>query len=503
MKYFITLLPLVWSVLLPAQGEALFSDAELHEIRIENADTTFDLSDREYQQVDIIIDGERLDSVAIRLKGNISATHTNRKVPLKVKTNKFVRGKKIDGIKEFTLHNQYQDPSMLREKITYDLMGELGLHSLRAAFARVYINDVYWGLYTLLEAKDELYDRAFDNDDAAVLESFEGGNMCYAGPNRADYTHELFGDSYIIDNGEADTAWAYFPAMLDAANNTPAADYMDIVPGFLNVTDWFTYQAANVYLVNPDSYLAFEGNQLYYFNEMSRIWEVIPWDFNASLGLWNTNNYGPGDLALVPEAMNGCIARRMGEVPELMDIYNGAICNLINELADTTRMVTRIDALRGQIEQAVYDDGRKEFTNADFDRATEYGYFESRTESSFEENVPALKTFFIDRANFIRTELATANVDCIALPTYEPFAEGQLSVSPNPAFDEVFVSLTEPGDDLDRVELYDCAGRLLISQAGRNSPKAELSLVNLPAGLYVVRVHSGSGKVGVRKLVKR
>ena len=84
-----------------------------------------------------------------------------------------------DGIKEFTLHMNFQDPTMLREKLTYDICEEMGLFSLRTAFAKVYINNVYWGLYTLVEGKDEMYKHQFGNRSSDAIESLDFGDMCY------------------------------------------------------------------------------------------------------------------------------------------------------------------------------------------------------------------------------------------------------------------------------------------------------------------------------------
>ncbi|PJA09985.1 MAG: hypothetical protein COX70_00205 [Flavobacteriales bacterium CG_4_10_14_0_2_um_filter_32_8] len=40
----------------------------------------------------------------------------------------------------------FEDPTLMREKLTYDICNEMGLFSLRTAFTKVYINNVYWGV---------------------------------------------------------------------------------------------------------------------------------------------------------------------------------------------------------------------------------------------------------------------------------------------------------------------------------------------------------------------
>ncbi len=464
-----------------AQGDNLFDDQFLHEIRFTAVDSSIFINSKDYQQVHIEIDDVFIDSIGFKKKGNISATHENNKFPFKIKTNKYVRGKKYDDIKEFTLHNNYQDPSMMREKMTYDLMRDMGLHGLRAAFAKVYINDRYWGLYTLLEAKDELYKRKFDNNDGAVMESLDFGTMCYLGPNQSDYDSGL--PTYQIDNGDEMVAWDNFIPMLDKANNTAASEYMTVVPKSLNLDHFFRYQAANVYLLNFDSYIGFKGNQLYYFDEATTIWEVIPWDFNASFGLWNSNNHRPFDYpVLPPDINNGCIASNINEVSELETVYFDAMCELATNLADTSRLINLIDQWRAQIESAVYEDTRKEFDNARFDQGTEYGYFNH----AGEEFVPGMKTFVVDRWKFVQQQLAMLGKTCESTATQEIKDFAGIKIFPNPA--QGFLTIEWLDEAADRsIKIMDANGRLVMD-IETWSPTIDIRA--LPEGLYFLNLIS-------------
>ena len=153
------------------QGEDLYNDDILHEIRFTGFDTTRLDGSKKYQPVALSIDGTTIDSIGVKEKGNTSNGVPNLKVPLKIKTNKYVKGREYDGVREFTLHNNYQDPTMMREKITYEVCRDMGLLALRTAYARVYINDEYWGLYTVVEGKDELFEHRLGNDDADAIET--------------------------------------------------------------------------------------------------------------------------------------------------------------------------------------------------------------------------------------------------------------------------------------------------------------------------------------------
>lgn len=467
-------------------GNNLFDDSFLHEIRFEQADTNKFINTKKYQQLKMIVDGNVIDSVGFKRKGNISQYSNPNKKAIKIKTNKYVKGKKYDGIKEFTLHMNYQDPTMMREKLTYDLCAKMGLFSLRTAFAKVYINDVYWGLYTIVEGKDEMYKRFFDNRDMDAIESLDMGNMCYISDNplEYDYNNNSSGIPYYqLENGNKSTAWARFAKMIDKANNTDNNVYMDTVPKYLNLRDFFKYQAINVYLMNMDSYINFKGNQIYVFDTTKNIWQVTPWDFNASFGLWDTNNYSPTDYPMIPNAIaNGCIAGKMNEIPELKNYYLDAMCQLNSLIGNTAEYFSKIDSWKSQIQQAVYDDTRKHISNTDFDNSLEYGYL-----NLFGEKIPALKTFITERLTVVTDGLKNENYDCTTdVKDISYTKKSNINVYPNPMTDIIHIDAFKTEIKNYKVEIVNTLGKIVYSSHNDKS----INLTSLQQGVYFLTLRN-------------
>lgn len=463
-----------------AQGENLFDDSFLHEIHFENMDTLLINGQKIYQMANMTFDGFTTDSIGIKDKGNLSSSAPNRKLPLKIKTNKYVSGKKYDGIKEFTLHNNFEDPTMMREKLTYDLCGQLGLFSLRTAFAKVYFNGDYWGIYTIVEGKDEFYKHQFDNRDADAIESLDFGDMCFISNVADDYNYDITGwPEYILENGDESTAFQRFSEMIDKANNTADDVYLSEVAGYLNLEHFFKYQAANVYLMNFDSYIGFKGNQIYLYDTIATIWQVIPWDFNASLNLWddgNGNQYADA-YPLYPNSIsNGCIAERLNTIPELKNHYLNAMCELANSYADTITMNSQIDFLKNQIQTAVYADWRKLYSNQEFDETTGYGDFIIGA-NEFE----GLKTFFADRYSNIKQSLIDEGFSCMTTSVDEDLNnELDATFFPNPSNDYLDVKQNHP---IQQLSIYDIQGRKLRQI---NEPDFPLNIEGLKEGMYLV-----------------
>src|SRR4030042_677749 len=123
------------------------------------------------------------------------------------------------------LLNNIGDPSLLMEKLSYEMMYAAGLPSSHAAYVELWINisdddapPVYRGVYTLVERVDNKY---IPNRFGAAS---EGGNLYKAshaqrGPMDLIYYGESIGE-YPIQNGQD----AY-----GKKNNEEEADYSDIV----------------------------------------------------------------------------------------------------------------------------------------------------------------------------------------------------------------------------------------------------------------------------------
>ena len=484
----ITVLSII-SVFAQNDGDVLFDDIFLHEIRFENADTNIFITTKNYQQLKMIVDGVVVDSIGFKRKGNISAYTNPNKFGIKVKTNKYVNGKKYDGIKEFTLHINYQDPTMMREKLTYDICAEMGLFSLRTAFAKVYINNNYWRLYTLVEGKDEMYKQVFDNRDMDAIESLDFGDMCYLSDNPTDYDYDNNSSGlpyYQFENGDPLTAWPRFATMIDKANNTADNQYLDTVSTYLNLEDFFKYQAINVYLMNMDSYIDFRGNQIYVYDTIANLWQVTPWDFNASFGMWNTNNYIPSTYPIIPNAIsNGCIASKLNNIPHLKAYYLDAICELNNTVGDTTTFFSKIDNWKAQIQQAVYDDTRKHVTNADFDDGIEYGFH-----MLFGDNQPALKTFITQRLAIITQGLSDENYNCSTVGTDDNIENSMgIKIYPNPANDIIKIKLQHNHKDNYEIQILNSVGQVVYLS---NNSEEKISIKNLMSGIYFVVVKNGN-----------
>ena len=119
-------------------------------------DSFYVVGDNDRILADIIIDGSAYDSVGVRYKGFSSVSVNRVKNPFNIKLDYIIDGQDHQGIDKLKLSNVIQDPSFIREVLSYEISRKY-MPSSQANFTNLYINDTLWGLYTNVEAVNKSF----------------------------------------------------------------------------------------------------------------------------------------------------------------------------------------------------------------------------------------------------------------------------------------------------------------------------------------------------------
>lgn len=161
--------------------QELFDLGSVKEVRIElgpEGRAALAIDPRTYVEGAATVQGTRIEHVGVRLKGSGSFRPLDEKASLKLRFDKFVDGQKYATLKRLTLNNMVDDPAQAREVVAYHLWNEAGMNAPRAAFARVWIDDEDYGLYTLLEPMDsEWLERRYEQDEGNLYEANDSANL--------------------------------------------------------------------------------------------------------------------------------------------------------------------------------------------------------------------------------------------------------------------------------------------------------------------------------------
>ena len=108
-------------------------------------------------------------NIGVRSRG--SGSRSSVKPGLTVQFNRYV-DQRFLGLTELVLDNSLQDPSFLRERLSMLLFRRMGIAAPREAYARLYVNDEYAGLYSMVEAIDSQFLRRSFGEDSGALHEY-------------------------------------------------------------------------------------------------------------------------------------------------------------------------------------------------------------------------------------------------------------------------------------------------------------------------------------------
>ncbi len=137
------------NVRLPASSSVdywtVFDDSQVRriDIAISQADWDQMWSDPEakYQaKVDATMFGEELEDVGFRMRGQFSLRESGLKKPWKIDTDAYMDGQEFYNLRQLILINAIGDPSLLREKLAYEMMDFAGVSASHSAFVELWID---------------------------------------------------------------------------------------------------------------------------------------------------------------------------------------------------------------------------------------------------------------------------------------------------------------------------------------------------------------------------
>lgn len=234
-----------------------------------------------YTKALVQIDGNWLDTVGIRIKGLSSYYKANsKKKPFKVDLNEFTEGQQYDGMKKFNLHNGACDPAMLRDMLAYDVLRKAGVAAPRVSHCRLYFNDEFWGVYSIIEQIDKTFlKNNFASGGGTLIKNTGWDELHWKGPDIDPYLED-----YEMKTNEDENDWSGFLHFVDVLNNTPDAEFAQAIQEVFDVDLYLHVMAVDVMTNNWDSYIDGERNWYLYHEPSSGKFHWIPWDYNLSLG---------------------------------------------------------------------------------------------------------------------------------------------------------------------------------------------------------------------------
>lgn len=207
--------------------------------------------------------------IGIRLKGNSSYGHPGEKKSFKIDFNRYIDTFEYDGIKKLNFNNCFKDPTFMREKIYYDICKSENINAPRINYANVYMNDIFWGFYTVVEqVDDEFLKTHFDDKSENLFKAGDafgmGGpsdeaDLKYYGTDQLDYDGK-----YTLENNTDENNWSDLITLVDFINNSSDEVFVAELSEHVNVEQLMKSFALGNLFANLDSYLNSARNYYIY-----------------------------------------------------------------------------------------------------------------------------------------------------------------------------------------------------------------------------------------------
>ena len=333
-------------------------------------------------------------NVAIRSRG--FGSRSASKPGLLVDFNRFTTGQRFQGLKALVLDNLTQDASCLHDIMTMKLFRRLGIQAPRESFAEVYVNNVYVGVYTIVEEIDEVAMERMFGDGGGYLHEYKWlyeyrfedlDDLARYAELFEPRTHELEPSSTLFEP---------IAAMVRTFNDAADEEFEEKAGQVMNLAGFVSHAAVHAYVAEWDGLLGYAGLNNFYLYRLaaSRRFSTIPWD--------EDNAFHALDYPVDANHEGNVLMRRLMEREAWRDAYYSAVLAAAASAEEGAeadpeapgvlvggwmdREIVRLQAL---VRERVLADRNKPFTTEEFEQAS-----------------AAMVTFARERGRFVRSEVA-------------------------------------------------------------------------------------------------
>jgi len=182
--------------------------------------------------------------------------------------------KKFLGRKVLRLRPEASDKGHLRSKLSCDIANRIGLPSIQASYARLYMNGDFWGLYTLMDAiKSSFIKETFSPSEKEITTLFQCKNDGFDfKPNSA---------SLCINANDDYSDMTEFEKLVEEVN---ACQTSEEVENIMDVDVLLKYFAMEWLIGSFDHFLFNGHNLMFYKREGDGKWVMMEYDYDNTFG---------------------------------------------------------------------------------------------------------------------------------------------------------------------------------------------------------------------------
>jgi hypothetical protein len=282
-----------------------------------------------------------IDDAMIRLRGNPTNWDADNKMQFQIDFNEIDKNGRFLGLRHMLFDAATFNRHMLRDRLALWIMRDMGVDAPCANNARLNVNGEYYGIFTSIEKIDKTFlERVFDDPEGDLWK-------------RANWTlktNETTATTARLEDLEA----AVSPSELE---------------GYLDLEQALKVFAAEAIIPDSDGMWAGGLNFYLYDEPISGKFVMLPWDLDNTFERFNDEP--GGDYPINPDPVVWEKPTTHGRPfytialtdPEWFEYYITAIEDQFESSYDDDALHQHIDDWTNQIEDSVFEDTNKPYSN--------------------------------------------------------------------------------------------------------------------------------------------
>jgi spore coat protein H len=255
------------------------------------------------------------------------------------------------GAKEVHLNAEYNDPSLIRNKLSLDFFESIGTLSPRSEHVSLTINGVYQGVYLQLESVDDqfLKKRGLPKTSSIFYAENDDANFSLVSPIDKELK-QSFSSGYYEKYGN-DEDIQTLEDFIYKVNTISRSDFEREIVKLVDIDKYLRWLVGVVCTQNFDGFI---HNYALLRNGDTGLFEIIPWDYDATFG---RDVHGEiMEYNYIPIKGYNTLTARILDVSSFRSYYKKLLENILNEQFTVSYMQPTINLLYKKIRPYVLKD---------------------------------------------------------------------------------------------------------------------------------------------------
>lgn len=261
-------------------------------------------------------------------------------------------------LKDRTVHlnAEYDDPSMIRNALSFQFFEWIGVPCSRTKFCHLMVNGRSSGVYLELEAVNRrFFARRKIPIQSLMYAVNDQANFGLLHPITGKPKQSLFkGYELQIGNQHDKVRLKTFIQKLNTLNNKTFLKY---VTTRVDIDNYLRWLAGAVFTGNYDG---FEQNYAIYEHKYRKVYSMVPWDYE---GTWGRNCFGKlVSSNLVKVRGYNRLTKRLLEYPSIRSKYKAILREGLSQAFTTNKIMPVVSQMYELITPIMYQDERRKWS---------------------------------------------------------------------------------------------------------------------------------------------